>query len=307
MKELALFQKSGLVSRRESLELFQKDALTRLSRNTKRGYRLSLFATVVGTFRVDYYPIPTPSLLRQSVRACRRQGGDSGTSIQKSGRKLHSMPRPLAYNERNFADQTRRRQRSLQTTWRVRHRRSQRDRESERERERGRGERETIAARHCTARLRACAYASELSFYLISAAAATLSRRLARAALYSLLPSRSDCAPLPPPPRVSLARTRILGLFHFFICFTSSSLPLRLPVPLSSFSLPFFLAPRSPPFLILSPCLSYFSLLPYPPFSPILSLLPPPLSTSFLLSLFLQEFSSNSLCVSTPFSRSPRT
>lgn len=138
--------------------------------------------------------------------------------------------------------------RTLQTTWRVRHRRSQRDRESERERERGRGERETIAARHCTARLRACAYASELSFYLISAAAATLSRRLARAALYSLLPSRSDCAPLPPPPRVSLVRTRILGLFHFFICFTSSSLPLRLPVPLSSFSLPFFLAPRSPPF-----------------------------------------------------------
>lgn len=134
---------------------------------------------------------------------------------------------------------------------------------------------------------------------MISAAAATLSRRLARAALYSLLPSRSDCAPLPPPPRVSLARTRILGLFHFFICFTSSSLPLRLPVPLSSFSLPFFLTPRSPPFLILSPCLSYFSLLPYPPFSPILSLPPLPLdvfpsvpfSTGVFFELSLRQHS----------------
>lgn len=142
---------------------------------------------------------------------------------------------------------------------------------------------------------------------MISAAAATLSRRLARAALYSLLPSRSDCAPLPLPPRVSLARTRILGLFHFFICFTSSSLPLRLPVPLSSFSLPFFVTPRSP----LSS--SYLPVFPISPFCHILlfprSCLfsPPPPSTSFLLSLFLQEFSSNSLCVSTPFSRSPRT
>ena len=74
---------------------------------------------------------------------------------------------------------------------------------------------------HCTVRLRTCAYPSELLFYLIPAAAATLSRRLARATFYSLLPSRSDCTPLPPFPCISIACTRILRLFHF-ISFTSS-------------------------------------------------------------------------------------
>lgn len=88
----------------------------------------------------------------------------------------------------------------------------------------------------------ACAYASKLSFYLISAAAATLSRRLAREpTFYSLLPSRSGYAPPPSPvPRVSLARTSTLSLHLLYFVFPL----LRLPVPLSSsFSLSFFLIP----------------------------------------------------------------
>jgi len=113
------------------------------------------------------------------------------------------------------------------------------------------GERKrAIAAKRCTARLRACAYASEHSFYLISAAAATLSRRLARATFYSLLPSRSGCAPLSPYPRVALARTRILRLFHF-ICFTPSSLAFFTPALFYLFIF-FPCATPVPPLLILS-------------------------------------------------------
>lgn len=169
-------------------------------------------------------------------------------------------------------------------------------------RDRGRGERPLLSG---TARLRACAYASELSFYLISAAAATLSRRLARATFYSFLPSRSGCAPpLPPcPPRVSFARvythTSSLSLHLLYFAF----------FPALFFLCPFFLTPLS----LLSPhplYLSYFSLLPYPSFSPILSLfflnVFPPIYRSYSRTPRLSTaYSRFPVVISTPFSRSP--
>lgn len=118
------------------------------------------------------------------------------------------------------------------------------------------GERETTAAGHCTPRLRTCAYASELLFYLISAAAATLSRRLARATLYSLLPSRSGCAPpLPPCPSTSPSRaythTSSLSLHLLYFVFP----PLSVSQSRSLLFLSFFLTPL---FLLSSSSVPFF-------------------------------------------------
>lgn len=143
------------------------------------------------------------------------------------------------------------------------------------------GEREITAAGHCTARLRACAYASELSFYLISAAAATLSRRLARAALYSLLPSRSGCAPplLPCTPRLlsrAYTHTSSLSLHLLYFVFP----PLSVSQSRSLLSLSFF------PYAPISPLHLSFLFLPFSSFSPVSFFL----STSFP---YLREFPSH--------------
>lgn len=171
---------------------------------------------------------------------------------------------------------------------------------------------ETVAARHCTARLRACAYANEISFYLISAAAATLSRRLARATFYtlsfSLAPAAHLSASLSPCLLHAYTHTWSLSLHLLYFVFP----PVRLPVTLSSSSTFSPCAPISPLFT-LSSFLSYFSLLPYPSFSSILPLF---FLNVFPLSLFLQKFPSDPslfydafrgpLVASTSFSRSPQ-
>jgi len=143
----------------------------------------------------------------------------------------------------------------------------------------------TIAARHCTVRLRACAYASGLSSYLISAAAATLSSRLARATFYSLLLSLSFSLSL----SLSLSLFFSLSLliilsralrFAYFchssassaspplLCPTLYLIPSLIPsvpgataVPLSFFSLYYFsvLLPLLSLFLSLSLSLSFLS------------------------------------------------
>lgn len=150
----------------------------------------------------------------------------------------------------------------------------------------GKRERETIAARHCTAQLYVHAR-TRASSRFISAAAATLSRRLARVTIYSLLPSRSGCTLLPSFPRVSPSHVHTR-----FVSFTSFALPRPLPIaPLNPtlFSLCLFFSSCFYASSLHSAFLSYFSLLQYPSFP-----LPPlPSSTSFPLSLFPQEFPSD--------------
>lgn len=145
---------------------------------------------------------------------------------------------------------------------------------------------------HCCQALYSAAYVharTRASSRFIFAAAATLSRRLARVTFYSLLPSRSGCVLLPPFPRVSPSHVHT-----HFISFTSFALLHPLPLaplnPALFFLCLFFLM-----FLCLlsSFCLS-FLFLPFAIsfFLPDLSRLFFP-STSFPLSLFLQEFPSD--------------
>lgn len=136
--------------------------------------------------------------------------------------------------------------------------------------------------------------------------AATLSRRLARATFYSLLPSRAGCAPLPSFPRVSFARTRTLRLFHF-ICFASYSLlcASQSHSLLSPFFFLFFFGAFIPPLPPLSPFLAY---------SPFCDILSPrsffpsvPLSTAvFFGPLAFLRRTRGPLVVSVFFSRSPQ-
>lgn len=114
---------------------------------------------------------------------------------------------------------------SLRPTWRVCYLRDQ-ERETERER--------SLLPGTVPVRLRACAYASELSFYLISAAAATLSRRLAR--LHVLL-SLSLSRQLHTSTSLPFAPFLAHRLFHFVLLLSLFSFPsfLRLflffPIP----------------------------------------------------------------------------
>lgn len=158
--------------------------------------------------------------------------------------------------------------------------------------------------------IRACVYASELSFYLISAAAATLSRRLARATFYSLLPSRSGCAPLPPFPRVS---ERVHAHFVSFTSFALRCLPS--PAPFSSHSLLSFFSlglysssfhSISLSFLFLPFVISFFSSPSPVSFSPQRLSLCPSFYRSFPRTPRLSTRTCGPLVVSVLFSRSPQ-